>query len=50
MGVCLLTLPRHRSDIPPATHKESFKPWSPSPKEIQALELEGAESTACQGE
>ncbi|KAF8813509.1 cysteine proteinase [Phlegmacium glaucopus] len=28
-------------------HKESFKPWSPSPKEIQALE--GAEPVACQG-
>ena len=33
---------------PPATHKESFKPWCPSPKEIQALE--GAEPIACQGE
>ena len=28
--------------------KESFKPWSPSPKEIQALE--GAEPIPCQGE
>jgi ubiquitin carboxyl-terminal hydrolase 22/27/51 len=35
---------------PPATHKskESFKSWSPSPKEIQALE--GAEPIACQSE
>ena len=35
---------------PPATHKpkESFKPWIPSQKEIQALE--GAEPIACQGE
>ena len=33
---------------PPATHKESFKPWSPSAKEVQALE--GAEPIACQGE
>ena len=33
---------------PLATHKESFKPWSPGPKEIQALE--GAEPIACQGE
>ena len=39
----------HPSDTPPpATHKESFKPWIPSPKEIQALE--GAEPIACQGE
>lgn len=48
MGVWLPTLPPRRSDTSSATHKESFKPWSPSPKEIQALE--GAESIACQGE
>ena len=48
MGVSLHISPSSLWYPPPATHKESFKPWSPSLKDIQALE--GAEPIACQGE
>ena len=49
-SVYLVFLPLRSDIFRPATHKtkESFKPWSPSPKEIQVLE--GAEPIACQGQ